>query len=97
MSDDADTYEAAGQEGPVQLDFVDPPALNGQAVEWTYRTIGGRTAPPGTGPPPKAPRVTRANGHTASPTPTEPDVTPPAPTTAPAGPSSAPCQGTVCG
>jgi hypothetical protein len=42
------SYEAAGTAGPVQLEFVDPPVLNGAEVEWTYRTIGGRTAPSGT-------------------------------------------------
>jgi hypothetical protein len=32
----------------VQLEFVDPPALNGEDVEWTFRTVGGATAPSGT-------------------------------------------------
>jgi hypothetical protein len=48
MSDYAISDEAAGYEGPVQLEFVDPPTLNGEHVEWTYRTVGGRTAPPHT-------------------------------------------------
>jgi hypothetical protein len=48
MSDDANSHEATGDAGLVQLEFVDPPALNGAEVEWTYRTIGGRTAPSGT-------------------------------------------------
>jgi hypothetical protein len=43
--DDASGYDAGG---PVRFDFVDPPALNGEDVEWTFRTVGGRTAPPGT-------------------------------------------------
>jgi len=34
--------------GVVQLQFVDPPALNGDAVQWTFRTVGGATAPVGT-------------------------------------------------
>jgi hypothetical protein len=34
--------------GPVQLEFVDAPALNGENVEWTFRTVGGKTAPAGT-------------------------------------------------
>jgi hypothetical protein len=38
-------YDAGG---PVQLEFVDPPALRGEDVEWTFRTVGGRTAPSGT-------------------------------------------------
>ena len=48
---DYDTTElsASGYDaGPVQLQFVDPPALNGDAVEWSFRTLGGRTAPAGT-------------------------------------------------
>jgi hypothetical protein len=45
---DYDTYEAAGYQGPVQLEFVDAPALNGAEVEWTYRTVGGGTARAGT-------------------------------------------------
>jgi hypothetical protein len=48
MSDDGSSFEAAGDEGPVRLEFVDPPALNGHDVDWTFRTIGGSTAPSGT-------------------------------------------------
>jgi hypothetical protein len=48
MSDYGDSYEAAGQTGPVQFEFVDAPALDGETVEWTFRTTGGRTAPAGT-------------------------------------------------
>jgi hypothetical protein len=42
--DSASAYDA----GPVQLEFVDAPALNGEDVEWTFRTVGGRVAPAGT-------------------------------------------------
>ena len=34
--------------GPVQFEFVDTPALNGEQVEWTYRTVGRGRAEPGT-------------------------------------------------
>jgi hypothetical protein len=44
-SDEASAYDAGG---PVPLEFVDAPALNGEDVEWTFRTVGGRTAPSGT-------------------------------------------------
>ena len=45
MTDDsASGYDA----GPVELEFVDAPALNGEDVEWTFRSVGGRTAPAGT-------------------------------------------------
>jgi hypothetical protein len=42
--------EAAGYVagGPIELEFVDAPALNGEDVAWTFRTKGGRTAPAGT-------------------------------------------------
>jgi hypothetical protein len=42
---EASSYDAGG---PVQLEFVDAPALNGEDVEWTFRTVGGRSAPSGT-------------------------------------------------
>jgi hypothetical protein len=46
---DSGEYEAAGYDaGPVQLEFVDGPALNGEDVEFSFRTVGGRTAPSGT-------------------------------------------------
>jgi len=47
---DTGSYDAAGYDagGPVELEFVDAPALNGEDVEWTFRTKGGRTAPAGT-------------------------------------------------
>jgi hypothetical protein len=48
MSDYESSYEAAAHDGPVQLEFVDPPTLSGDDVTWTYRTTGGRTAPSGT-------------------------------------------------
>lgn len=47
FSDYYDAY-AASAGGDVQLEFVDPPALKGEDVEWTFRTVGGTTAPPGT-------------------------------------------------
>ncbi|MDQ1424386.1 MAG: hypothetical protein QOD72_1884, partial [Acidimicrobiaceae bacterium] len=43
--DGASSYDAGGL---VQLAFVDAPALNGEDVEWTFRTVGGRVAPSGT-------------------------------------------------
>jgi hypothetical protein len=43
--DAASGYDAGG---PVQLEFVDAPSLNGDDVEWTFRTVGGRVAPSGT-------------------------------------------------
>jgi hypothetical protein len=43
--DEASGYDAGG---PVQFEFVDAPALNGQDGEWSFRTAGGRTAPSGT-------------------------------------------------
>src|SRR5436190_15828455 len=42
--DDASGYDAGGD---VQFEFVGAPALNGEDVEWTFRTVGGRTAPSG--------------------------------------------------
>jgi hypothetical protein len=42
------TVDAYAAGGPLQLAFVNPPALDGDAVEWTYRTLGGATAPAGT-------------------------------------------------
>jgi hypothetical protein len=51
MGDDEDgEYEAAGSATgtPVQLEFVEGPTLNGEAVEWSYRTVGGATARSGT-------------------------------------------------
>jgi hypothetical protein len=45
---DYESYEAAGHQGPVEFEFVEPPALDGSEVAWTYRTTGGRTAPSGT-------------------------------------------------
>jgi len=46
---DSGEYEAASYDtGPVQLEFVDRPALNGEDVEFSFRTVGGRTAPSGT-------------------------------------------------
>ena len=48
MTDYDTTYLSAnGGSGSVRLEFVDPPALNGDAVEWTFRAVGG-TAPAGT-------------------------------------------------
>ena len=42
-------WEAAGYDsGPALLEFVDPPAFNGENVEWSFRTKGGGTAPAGT-------------------------------------------------
>jgi hypothetical protein len=41
----ADSYAGGGQ---VQLEFVNDPALVGEDVEWTFRTVGGATAPAGT-------------------------------------------------
>lgn len=38
----------AADAGLVQLEFVDAPALVGDAVQWSFRTVGGATAPPGT-------------------------------------------------
>jgi hypothetical protein len=49
-----DEYEGSEGEataydtGPVEFQFVDPPAVNGDDVEWTFRAVGGRTAPAGT-------------------------------------------------
>jgi hypothetical protein len=51
MSDDSSGFDSASAYdagGPVQLEFVDAPALNGEDVEWTFRTVGGRSAPSGT-------------------------------------------------
>ena len=46
---DSGEVEAAGEDaGPVEFEFVDAPTLNGQDVEWTFRTVHGRTAPAGT-------------------------------------------------
>jgi len=42
--DDASGYDAGV---PVQFEFVDAPALVGEDVEWSFRTVGGRTAPAG--------------------------------------------------
>ena len=37
--DFSDYYDAyAASTGDVQLEFVDPPALRGEDVEWTFRT-----------------------------------------------------------
>lgn len=47
FSDYYDAY-AASTGAPVQLEFVDSPELRGQDVEWTFRTVGGMTAPAGT-------------------------------------------------
>jgi hypothetical protein len=40
---EADAYAA----GDVQFEFVDSPSLIGDNVEFTFRTVGGRTAPAG--------------------------------------------------
>jgi hypothetical protein len=45
--DFSESYSHAGA-GDVQLEFVDSPALTGEDVEWTFRTVGGQTAPAGT-------------------------------------------------
>jgi hypothetical protein len=47
---DSGVSEAIGYDagGPVQLEFVDAPALNGEDIEFSFRTVGGRTAPAGT-------------------------------------------------
>jgi hypothetical protein len=42
-----DAY-AASTGAPVQLEFVDPPALRGEDVEWSFRAVGEMTAPAGT-------------------------------------------------
>jgi hypothetical protein len=42
--DSAESYDS----GPVQFEFVDAPALNGEHVEWSFRTVGHKTAPAGT-------------------------------------------------
>jgi hypothetical protein len=44
------TYEASGYSagGDVHLEFVDPPALVGEDIEFSFRTVGGGTAPAGT-------------------------------------------------
>jgi len=42
--DSAEGYDS----GPVQLEFVDAPAFNGDHIEWTFRTVGGKTALSGT-------------------------------------------------
>ena len=42
--DSAESYDS----GPVQFKFVDAPALNGEHVEWSFRTVGHKTAPAGT-------------------------------------------------
>lgn len=46
FSDYYDAYAASG--GVVQLEFVDSPALVGEVVEFSFRTVGGGTAPAGT-------------------------------------------------
>jgi hypothetical protein len=48
INEDIDGASAYTSGMPVQLEFVDAPALNGEDVEWTFRTVGGRTAPAGT-------------------------------------------------
>jgi hypothetical protein len=48
INEDIDGASAYTSGTPVQLEFVDAPALNGEDVEWTFRTVGGRTAPAGT-------------------------------------------------
>jgi hypothetical protein len=45
---DIDGASAYASGTPVQLEFVEEPAVNGDNVEWTFRTRGGRTAPAGT-------------------------------------------------
>ena len=47
---DSDGYNQAEayDSSPVRLEFVDAPAFSGDNVEWTFRTVGGRTAPSGT-------------------------------------------------
>lgn len=42
--DSAESYDS----GPVQFEFVDAPALNGENVEWSFRTVNRKTAPAGT-------------------------------------------------
>jgi hypothetical protein len=47
--DGSGDWNAAGySSGPVRLEFVDAPALNGEHIEWSFRTVGGATAPSGT-------------------------------------------------
>ena len=49
MSEWETTEAEAYASGPVQLEFVDAPALNGQDIEWTFRAAGGgRGIPAGT-------------------------------------------------
>jgi len=42
--EESSAYDAGG---PVQFEFVDAPTLNAEDIEWTFRTVGGRTAPAG--------------------------------------------------
>ena len=55
MSDDTDfdfseyfdSGEMYSSGGDVRFEFVDPPRLNGESVEFSFRTVGGATAPAG--------------------------------------------------
>jgi hypothetical protein len=42
---DAGTFAASGD---VQLEFANDPALVGEDIEFSFRTVGGQTAPAGT-------------------------------------------------
>jgi hypothetical protein len=44
--DTGDMYSAGA--GDVRLEFVDSPRLDGETVEFSFRTVGGATAPAGT-------------------------------------------------
>jgi hypothetical protein len=46
FTDYYDAYAASG--GSVQLQFVDAPTVRDEHVEWSFRTVGGATAPAGT-------------------------------------------------
>ena len=41
--DSAESYDS----GPVQFEFVDSPALRDEHIEWSFRTVGRKTAPSG--------------------------------------------------
>ena len=46
---DGSGSDASGSDtgGPVQLEFVEPQALNGEDVEWTFRTVAEGPRRPG--------------------------------------------------
>jgi hypothetical protein len=46
FTDYYDAYAATG--GDVQFQFVDAPTVRDEHVEWSFRTVGGGTAPAGT-------------------------------------------------